>query len=111
MSKLLSSIKPEHSQRFFLVCEKCGTQSVHHDEINPAKVIQKLLKEETRLHKTKEKLRPILSSCLGICPENKITALLVESEKPLRFFMLNEKYTENEISKLHDELITQLDEK
>lgn len=77
------------SEKVLLLCEKCGSKKLIQGE-NAARVLQQWMKAELKEKGLKEKLRPVLSSCLGLCPEDRITAGLLNSQgEQARFFVLD----------------------
>lgn len=89
MRQEIKEVEYQVSERLLLLCEKCGSKKLIEGE-NAALVLQKWMKEEIREGGLKEKLRPVLSSCLGLCPEDRITAGLLSTHgNQPRFFVLD----------------------
>lgn len=60
-------------ETLLLICEKCGKRMMREpDAENPAKALQHNLKSEAKAQKLKGILRPVLTSCLDICPEREV---------------------------------------
>jgi predicted metal-binding protein len=60
-----------------LVCEKCGKRlEKDHDE-NPSRKLVSRLKKSSRDLFGKGEVRAVLTSCLDICPENRISVVVI----------------------------------
>lgn len=75
------------SQKILLLCEKCGKKSLVQNQ-NGAQFLKEKIKAEVKAKNVAQKLRPVLSSCLGVCPENKITAALMSTQGDASHFYL-----------------------
>jgi predicted metal-binding protein len=61
------------------VCEKCGkklTKSDNPDE-NPSRIVQKTMKKMCVERFGKKVVRPMVSSCMDVCPEGRITVAIM----------------------------------
>jgi hypothetical protein len=74
-----------------LFCEKCGAKMASDSMENPSKILQKSLKEQIKHEGRQKERRAILSSCLNLCPENKIALGLLDlrNKKQPQFLTLS----------------------
>jgi len=57
---------------------------------NASIIFKKWMKEKLKEKKLQHELRPVLSSCLGVCPENLVTGALIDNaEVSSKFFLLD----------------------
>lgn len=77
-------------ETLLLICEKCGKRLAgKSDDENPAKLLQQNLKSEVKARHLKGRVRPVLTSCLDICPEGEVAIgrIQLDQTKPeIEFF-------------------------
>ncbi len=78
---LLSSVPTPADQALIFICEKCGKKLNADPKLNPALLLQQSLKKEIKEKNLKGHVRAVASSCLDICPENKIAIGISYGEK------------------------------
>jgi predicted metal-binding protein len=73
-----------------LICEKCGRKAAGKSEDNPARELQQELKHSAKDALGKKEIRPVLTSCLDICPKGQIAIAVARlsgrSARPTEFF-------------------------
>lgn len=75
-------MKPRWSANLVLVCEKCGKKIADKTgTTNPATTLKDWLKKELISRSLWGTSRVVVSSCLDICPENKV-AVAYLSDRP-----------------------------
>ncbi len=105
MGKNFKELDSYPAQRVFLLCEKCGMKNPINGE-NAARVLQQWMKSELKAHGLSMKLRPVVSSCLGICPEKSVTAALLSNEgEASHFYVLNLKNSQEVFQEILDEVL------
>jgi predicted metal-binding protein len=83
----MHSVDSPVSTGLVLVCEKCGKRMKTDD--NPSRELLSRLKKNSRELFDKGEVRAALTSCLDICPEDRISVALVMVDDPTtapRFF-------------------------
>lgn len=93
------------TESLILICEKCGKKlatSSDRDE-NPAVILQKKIKERIREDFGKGKFRCVLSTCMDVCPNGKLTLAIspADTKGTDRFFT----FEETESDTLADEVL------
>ena len=75
-----------------LICEKCGKRALNakssppisqappSDE-NPSQLLQQALKQQLLSLGQKNEIRSLLTSCMDLCPENKVSVCIVKGTK------------------------------
>lgn len=76
---LLTPADAPVSHALILICEKCG-KKLSSDDDNPARVLQKTLKEELKSIYGKGTARALLTGCMDICPRDEIAIAFSWSE-------------------------------
>lgn len=66
------------SETMLWVCEKCGFKLVREDENSPARSIQKAVKSILSDKKQKKQIRCMVTTCMNVCPTDKIAVGLVD---------------------------------
>lgn len=88
------------SKAMIFVCEKCGkklTKSDNPDE-NPARIVQKTMKKMCVERFGKKVVRPMVSSCMDVCPEGRITVgILPQGAHPAAATFMTCALTEPEV--------------
>jgi hypothetical protein len=70
----MHAVDPPVTTGLILVCEKCGKRS---GDDNPSRELVSRLKKNSRELFDKGEIRAALTSCLDICPENRISVAIV----------------------------------
>ena len=104
MKNYLKKAESPVKKGFLLVCEKCGKKLAGNSEENPARTLQKALKEKVKAELPSDTIRPLVSSCMNVCPDGEITLAIVEDQAPHRFFTIPETKTTEEFDQLWSEL-------
>ncbi|MBC7658726.1 MAG: hypothetical protein H7249_03375 [Chitinophagaceae bacterium] len=64
-------------QTMIWMCEKCGSKLSSDEHNNPTRLVQKALKSIISEHKDKRNMRAMVSTCMNMCPKEKIAASIV----------------------------------
>lgn len=66
------------SDALIMICEKCGKKVAGTDdpEQNPSRQLQKMMKDMVKTRFGKGKIRPIVSSCMDVCPKDEVTVAI-----------------------------------
>ena len=70
-------IEPPFSTGLILICDKCGKRMKADFDENPSRELVARLKKESKEAFGKGEVRAALTSCLDICPENRISVAIV----------------------------------
>jgi predicted metal-binding protein len=85
----MHEIESPVSRGLVLVCDKCGKRLKSDHDDNPSRLLVSKLKKTSRDLFEKGEFRAALTSCLNICPKDRISVAIVETNgsgsKP-RFF-------------------------
>ncbi len=89
-------------ETFILICEKCGKKlSANDGDESPSRDLQKALKSLAKNGPLdgalKSKVRPVVTSCMNICPEGQIAMGVIEFGKKEHFFTIDLPQNENEV--------------
>jgi predicted metal-binding protein len=60
------------------LCEKCGAKLSRDEATNPARSIQKAFKELVSEKKEKREIRAMVTTCMNVCPKEKMAAGIVD---------------------------------
>jgi predicted metal-binding protein len=71
------SISPPVDIALVLVCEKCGSRLARKDEDNVSRRLASRLKKKCKEAFGKKAVRTVLTSCLDVCPEDRVTVAIV----------------------------------
>ena len=74
-------MKPQWHENLILICEKCGKKLEEKSGSNPAHDLKDWLKKELKSRDLWGTTRVVNSTCLDICPEDKIAVAFV-SDRP-----------------------------
>jgi len=66
------------SDTMIWLCEKCGAKVSGDRDDNPSRLVQKALKRLVSDNKRKGQIRAMVTSCMNICPSDKIAAGIVD---------------------------------
>ena len=93
-------------QGFILICEKCGKKLSGSDDPdqNPSRSLHKKLKEKSKDTFGKKGVRPLIASCMNICPENEITLGVIHMRGKNEFFTAAIPTSEEELELLWAQL-------
>ena len=73
---------------------------------NSARVLQQWMKGELKSHGLSQKLRPVVSSCLGVCPEKGVTAALLSNRgEASHFYVLDINNSKELFQEIMDEAL------
>jgi predicted metal-binding protein len=70
-------IDPPFSTGLILICDKCGKRMKADFDENPSRELVARLKKESKEVFGKGEVRAALTSCLDICPEDRISVAIV----------------------------------
>ena len=70
-------VEPPFSTGLILICDKCGKRMKADFDENPSRELVARLKKESKEAFGKGEVRAALTSCLDICPENRISVAIV----------------------------------
>jgi predicted metal-binding protein len=87
----LTSVSSPVTRALVMICDKCGRKLEESEEKNPSRVIQKRLKQEFKEVYGKGAARAVTTSCLDICPEDRIAVGIVkfgEERSTTEFFLV-----------------------
>jgi hypothetical protein len=70
-------VEPPFTTGLILICDKCGKRMKADFDENPSRELVARLKKESREVFGKGEVRAALTSCLDICPENRISVAIV----------------------------------
>ena len=104
--KNIKQVPAPVSDALIMVCEKCGKKVAGTDDPdqNPSRQFQKAMKEKVKAKFGKGKVRPVVSSCLDVCPKDEITVAIVRFDgntKASKFYTI----PKNDLMKSDDALI------
>lgn len=103
MGQNFKELESSPAERIFLLCEKCGMKNMLNGE-NSARLLQQWMKAELKEKGLSKKLRPVLSSCLGVCPEKSVTAALLSNQgEASHFYVLNIKNSKEVFNEILEE--------
>ncbi len=78
----MRTIDPPVSTGLILVCEKCGKRMQGDGDKNPSRKLASRLKKMSRELFDKREVRVALTSCLDICPPNRVSVAIVPVGRP-----------------------------
>lgn len=95
------------SDTLILICERCGSKICDDPLKNPSRELQKNLKAHFKEKGQSKQKRPLVSSCLALCPENEIAIAKISLKESLQnsYFSLayeNEAQATNDVLTLTD---------
>ena len=70
-------VDPPFSTGLILICDKCGKRLEADYDENPSRELVARLKKASKDAFGKREVRAALTSCLDICPDNRITVAIV----------------------------------
>jgi predicted metal-binding protein len=82
-------VDPPFTTGLILICDKCGKRMKADSDENPSRELVARLKKASRQVFAKTQVRAALTSCLDICPENRISVAIVPTDghsRPARYF-------------------------
>lgn len=82
-------VDPPFSTGLILICDKCGKRMKADFDENPSRELVARLKKESKQVLGKGRVRVALTSCLDICPQDRISVALVptaEHSAAARYF-------------------------
>ena len=85
----MRAVESPVSNSLILVCEKCGKRMKGDFDKNPSRKLASRLKKMSREVFQKGEVRAALTSCLDICPPNRISVAILpvnDPSKAPRFF-------------------------
>jgi predicted metal-binding protein len=88
----MHSIDPPVSNVLILVCEKCGKRLDSDADKNPSRQLVSRLKKLAKKRFGKGAVRAVATSCLDICPDDRISVALIEfrgATSNTRFFAVS----------------------
>ena len=103
----ITDIPAPISKAMLFICEKCGKKLTTSElpEENPARIIQKSMKKACVERFGKKVVRPMVSSCMDVCPEGRITiGIMSQGPNPLppRFITVEPTETDSLTKKVLD---------
>jgi predicted metal-binding protein len=78
----MRTIDPPVSTGLILVCEKCGKRMKGDSDKNPSRKLASRLKKMSRELFDKREVRVAMTSCLDICPPNRVSVAFVPVGRP-----------------------------
>jgi predicted metal-binding protein len=84
------SAKSPVSGGLILICEKCGKKLSDSDD-NPARELQKILKETIKETGHKGEAKAVLTSCMDLCPKDAIAVSFARTDSENEFFIVSGK--------------------
>jgi predicted metal-binding protein len=82
----MQSLKPPVSTALVLVCDKCGKRMKADSDENRSRRLVSRLKKMSRELFGKGEVRAALTSCLDICPPDRLSVAIATLDGPPRFF-------------------------
>jgi predicted metal-binding protein len=82
-------VNPPVSTGLILICDKCGKRMKADFDENPSRELVARLKKESKEVFAKGQVRAALTSCLDICPDNRISVAIIPTggqSEPARYF-------------------------
>ncbi len=73
----MHAVDPPVSTGLILVCDKCGKRMKADFDANPSRELVSRLKKASRDMFDKGEIRAALTSCLDLCPEDRISVAIV----------------------------------
>jgi predicted metal-binding protein len=70
-------VDPPFSTGLILICDKCGKRMKADCNENPSRELVARLKKESKQALGKDRVRVALTSCLDICPDDRISVAIV----------------------------------
>ena len=100
---------PRPVDALILICEKCGSKlALPESNENPSRILQKAFKElakkEHQAQPGGARVRPVVTSCLSICPDGEIALGVIHLGKEDRFFTTVRPETPDEVEALWRQL-------
>ena len=95
-------VDPPVSTGLILICDKCGKRMKADFDENPSRELVARLKKAAKGAFEKGQVRTALTSCLDICPENRISVAIVPTGSPsegARYFTVKASDTGEKIIK------------
>ncbi len=77
-------MKPHWHENLILICEKCGKKLEGKSTPNPSYELKDWLKKELKARDLWGTTRVVTSTCLDICPEDKIAVAFISDRPDLR---------------------------
>jgi predicted metal-binding protein len=93
----MHSIDPPVSNALILVCEKCGKRLDSDSDENPSRQLVSRLKKLAKKRLGKGAVRALVTSCMDVCPEDRVTVAVVTlhgTARNTRFFTVSVDDTE-----------------
>src|SRR5580658_3254701 len=78
----MHSIDPPVSNALILVCEKCGKRLDSDYDENPSRRLVSRLKKLAKKRFGRGEVRAVLTSCMDICPDDRLSVALVTLQGP-----------------------------
>ena len=75
-------------EQLILICEKCGIKLAPPPAENPSRALQQKLKALCKTEISDPLVRPVISGCLGVCPEGEVTIAIAGQKRSLQYFTL-----------------------
>jgi predicted metal-binding protein len=72
----LQHVKPSVTRALIFVCDKCGKKLDEIDGDRPSRALASALKHEAKARFGKGEIRAMTSSCLDICPKERVTVCI-----------------------------------
>ena len=88
-----------------LICEKCGKKLCADPDKNPSRLLQAELKEKIKSRYGKGVLRPIVTTCMDICPNEEVAIAISRTGEAPQFFTLRKEDLSDAAETLIDEAI------
>ena len=105
MKSTLKKVDSPVEKSLILVCEKCGKKLENKPDENPARIIQKALKEKVKSEFGKNEIRPVVSSCMNVCPDGQIAiGILGVDSKNAQFFTVENPKSSDDFDQLWSDL-------
>jgi predicted metal-binding protein len=85
----MNGVDPPFSTGLILICDKCGKRLKAEFDENPSRELVARLKKASKSVFAKGEVRAALTSCLDICPEDRISVAIVPTggqSKGARYF-------------------------
>jgi predicted metal-binding protein len=76
-SVVMQSIEAPVSNALILVCEKCGKRLDSDFDENPSRRLISRLKKQAKKRFGRGEVRAVLTSCMDICPDDRVSVALV----------------------------------
>lgn len=81
MKTKLTQVKSPVSEALILVCEKCGKNMGFSEDNNPARALQKLMKETIKAEGKKGVQRAVITGCMDICPKDELAICISRTDQ------------------------------